>query len=100
MLRLYEALPKHEHWSDAPGGRRHADIRSEWIAAIIEDPYEVIPEFQDGQPTTVYAGRVPEFGQWIKVVLIGEGAAQSLLTAYADRRLEQRYGGRPWQTRM
>lgn len=96
LLRRYEALPKTEHWI-YDSVSRHSDIRPEWIVAVIDDPYEVISELRGLQNVTVLTGRVPQFSQWIKVVLISEGAELSLFTAYADRRLEDRYGGRPWQ---
>ena len=65
---------------------------------VIERPYEQREELTpDGQVRTCITGRVPEISQWIKVVFIGEPGSGELLTAYQDRRLEKRYGGRPWQ---
>ena len=95
LLRRYEALPKTEHWI-LDSSFKHAIVRPEWIAAIVEDPYEVIPEPNSPQSIIVLAGRVPRFGQWIRVVLERSGGDLMLLTAYPDRRLEDRYGGRPW----
>lgn len=36
--------------------------------------------------------------QWIKVVFLGSPETGLLLTAYHDHRLEDDYGGRPWDT--
>ena len=58
LLRLYEVLPKMEHWI-YDSGSRYSDIRPEWIMAVIEDPYEVIPELRGLQSVTVLSGRVP-----------------------------------------
>ena len=91
LRQEFYALPK----TDPHGMEqqiRHPDIRPEWIMSVIHAPYEVWEEL--GQ--TVLAGRVPEFNQWIKVVFIGSLEFGLFNTAYADRRLEKDYGGRPW----
>jgi hypothetical protein len=65
---------------------------------VVGAPYdqweEVMP---DGEVRTILVGRVPQFNQWIKIVFIGAIGAGELHTAYAGRRLERRYGGRPWK---
>ena len=91
LRREFEALPKTN-----PHGMeqqiRHPDIRPEWIMRIIMEPHE---RWEDlGQ--TILAGRVPEFNRWIKVVFAGSPEYGLFNTAYADRRLERDYGGRPW----
>ena len=65
LLRRYEVLPKTEHWL-IDSSVKHAEVRPEWIAAIIEDPYEVIPESRGRQSIIVLAGRVLQFRQWIR----------------------------------
>lgn len=91
LRREFDALPK-----TVPHGMeqqtRHPDIRPEWIMRIIKNPYE--RWLDRGQ--TVLAGRVPELNRWIKVVFIGNPEFGLFNTAYADRRLESYYGGRPW----
>ncbi len=65
---------------------------------VIEHPYDRWSELTlDGQIRTFLVGRVPQISQWIKVVFIGYPDTGELLTAYQDRRLERRYGGRPWE---
>jgi hypothetical protein len=51
----------------------------------------------DGEVRTILVGSVPQFNQWITVVFVGTASAGELLTAYPDRRMEKRYGGRPWK---
>ena len=46
---------------------------------------------------TVIVGRVSESRQWIKVVFVGDPETGLFLTAYRDRRLDEDYGGPPWQ---
>ncbi len=66
-----------------------------WIRDAPHDQWVEVAN--DGEVRTVLVGRVPEFGQWIKVVFIGEARTGALHTAYADRRLAKKYGGRPWR---
>ena len=77
---------------------RHPNINAEWVMRVINDPYDQWEETdpRTGELRTVLVGRVPPFRQWIKVVFAGVGNSRKLLTAYADRRLAQYYGGRPW----
>lgn len=97
LRRAFESLPK------APGHgentlERHRDIRPEWIMEIIADPYEVYEsQTRAGNRSTVITGRVPESDQWIMVVFIGDPETGLFLTAYHNRQLEKRYGGRPWR---
>ena len=101
LLRLYEALPKTDY-RIRRSQYKHSDIRPEWIAAIVENPYDVrevlTPVPHGTEPRTLFIGRVPEFRQWICVVMIGWGEDLELHTSYADKRLEKDYGGRPWPT--
>jgi hypothetical protein len=99
LLQEYEGLPKTPHHGKT-GTVRHPDILPEWIVHIIREPYEQWEEVtSDGETRTIFAGRVPQFGQWIRVVFVGDASTGALHTAYADRRLEKKYGGRPWVNR-
>ena len=95
LRQQYDALPKTSH--GAATGNRHNDVEPEWIASILNDPQdewlEVLP---NGQLNTIIAGRVPECRQWIKIVFVGTRNEGALHSAYQDRRLESRFGGRPW----
>ena len=76
---------------------RHPGIRPEWVMQIIADPYDQYVDTRPGsEPKTVIVGRVPESRQWIKVVFLGSPETGLFLTAYHDHRLEDDYGGRPW----
>ena len=100
LRRQYAALPKTGH-GDETIKERHKDIRPEWVVMVIKDPYDRWPETDDeGLPMTVLVGRVPEYNQWIRVVFYGTPEAGELQTAYPDRRLAKKYGGRPWQNRL
>lgn len=81
---------------------RHADVPAEWTMRVIKEPYdqweEVNPD--NGEVRTIFAGRVREASQWIKIVFVGAGDSRLYLTSYQDRRLEDKYGGRPWQNRQ
>ena len=93
LLRVYEALPKSSHGSNFH--ERHPEILPEWVANIIENLHErLTARWEDGDSRTLLVGRIEGFGQWMVVVLLVDG---TLLTAYPDRRMEARYGGRPWQ---
>ena len=91
----FEELPKTSHGEIYRS--RHKDIEPEWIVQILYAPY-IQEEEQDkeGEPVTVIIGRVPEYRQWIKVIFAGTGSSAIFHTAYPDRRLEGRLGGRPW----
>ena len=91
LRREYEALPKNIHHIV----NQHRELNPEWIMQVIKEPHDQWPEVMDnGEVRLILVGRVARFHQWIKVVLTETG---ELLTAYADRRLERDYGGRPWQ---
>ena len=97
MRRAYESLPK-TAWHGQDAIDRHPDIQPEWIMRIIESPYDRWTETsRDGALMTILVGRVPEFGQWIKLVFWGTLETGALHTAYADRRLARTYGGPPWR---
>lgn len=70
---------------------RHSDIRPEWIMRIVKNPYAR----RLAQDQTILDGRVPEFNRWIMVVLAGNPEFGFFHAVYADRRLENDYGGRP-----
>ena len=92
----YDRLPKVPDHGES-SVRRHPDISPEWVMSVIEDPYDQWEEVtQSGQRRTVIVGRVRQANQWIKVVFAGAGDSRALITAYQDRRLERKYGGRPW----
>lgn len=66
---------------------------------VISEPYDEWQEVhpRTGEPVTIIVGRVPQFNQWIKVVFEGSSVESGrFVTAYADRQLAKRYGGRPW----
>ena len=92
----YERLPKTPHGMELQ--ETHPEISQEWVMQIIEQPYDKWEEFvpHRDEVRTILVGRVQEFNQWIKVVLIGRADAGELHTAYPDRQLEKRFGGRPW----
>ena len=65
---------------------------------VINVPYDQWEETNQftGETRTVLVRRVPQFGQWIQVVFEGSVETGRFHIAYANRRLERRYGGRPW----
>ncbi len=95
LLRKYDELPKTSHGADR---QRHPEIHPEWVMLIIEKPHDqwevVLPS---GEVRTILVGCVPQFSQWIRVVLIGDAGTSASHTAYPDKRLESEYGGRPWE---
>jgi hypothetical protein len=96
-LRLgYARLPKTRHGTELQ--QTHPEILQEWVMHTIERPYEQWQEYVEyrDEVRTILVGRVPEFHQWIKVGLVGRPDTGALHTAYPDRQLEKRYGGRPW----
>ena len=97
LLREYEALPKIPRHGEETR-IRHPDIRPEWVMHIIRDPHDQWEETaRNGERRTILVGRVPQFNQWIGVVFVGDSTTGALLTAYPDRRLARKYGGRPWR---
>ena len=96
LRREYEALPK-TLWHGEDTANRHPEIRPEWIMRVIKDPYDQWEEIARGEVRSIFVGCVAQFNQWIVVVFIGDTNAGVFHTAYADRRLERRYGGRPWR---
>ena len=99
-LARYNALPKASRSTKSELALRHPEINPEWVIEIIDDPYDFWIETQpNGERRTIFAGRIPEQPQWIKVVFSGDSDDVNdlkLITAYFDRQLEKRYGGRPW----
>ncbi len=97
LRREYEALPKVPIHGETTN-QRHPDIRPEWVMQVIYDPYDrrqtIMP---DGEVRTILVGRVLPFNQWIAVVFLGDEITGALLTCYANRKLSDRYGGRPWR---
>ena len=97
LRQEYDALPKTPHGVNER--RRHEEVQPEWIVRILNDPYDEWPETStDGELITILVGRVPEFQQWIRIVMLGTRSRGEIHTAYPDRRLEKRFGGRPWGT--
>ncbi len=100
IARLREAftrLPKDIGHGDSVLIRR-SDVRPEWVMQVIEDPHDRYEESRPGmERRTVIVGRVSESRQWIKVVFVGDPETGLFLTAYRDRRLDEDYGGPPWQ---
>ena len=65
---------------------------------VVADPHEQYETHTlGGERRTVLTGRVSESRQWIVVVFVGDPDTGKFLTAYHNRQLEDRYGGRPWQ---
>lgn len=65
---------------------------------VIASPHDRWKEISpDGAFRANLVGRVPEFGQWIKLVFWGTPETGALHTAYADRGLARTYGGPPWR---
>lgn len=96
LREAFERMPKApEHGETALS--RHSDILPEWIVQVIESPYDRYEEYtSSGERRTIIVGRVAQSQRWIKVVFIGDPETEELLTAYHDRRLTKKYGGRPW----
>ena len=77
---------------------RHGNIRPEWVMRIIAEPFDRYQETDPGgNRITIIVGRVAESNQWIKLVFAGDPETGTFITAYNDRRLERKYGGRPWR---
>ena len=99
LRRAFDELPKVPGHGDE-ALLRHNNILPEWVMRIIAEPYDRYEELDPaGERQTIVAGRVPESNQWIKLVFVGDPETGRFLTAYNDRRLETRYGGRPWNIR-
>ena len=98
LRQEYDQLPKVPVHGQNVDSRR-PDIRAEWVMRIINEPYDQWEETdrRTGELRTILVGHPSPFQQWIKVVFTGSGASRKLLAAYPDRRLAQRYGGRPWE---
>lgn len=98
LRRAFDRLPKVAgHGVDAL--ERHDSVRPEWVMRVIAEPFERYETYTSyGERRTVVTGRVPESSQWIMVVFIGDPETGSFLTAYHNRSLARRYGGRPWQS--
>ncbi len=67
---------------------------------VINNPYDQWDEIAlDGVTFKLFAGRVDQCQQWIRVVFVErEDGFRELLTAYAGRRLQLKYVGRPWRS--
>lgn len=98
LRRAFDALPKTTHGEQVL--TRHSEVRPEWVMHIVESPYDQWQESDSrtGEPMTILIGRIPNWNRWVKVVFEGHSPATGRFeTAHSDRRLEKRYGGRPWQ---
>jgi len=97
LRRAFDLLPKVEgHGETTPV--RHRDVLPEWIMQIVAHSYEREVVYTDrGERRTVLNGRVSESQQWIVVVFVGDPETGRFLTAYHNRKLEDKYGGRPWE---
>ena len=97
LRQAFDRLPKvAAHGANAL--ERHDSIRPEWVMQIIAEPYERYETHSTyGELRTVLAGRVPESPQWIMVVFVGDPETGRFLTAYHNKNLARRYGGRPWE---
>ena len=96
LRREFDEMPK------VPGhgtslSERHGDIRKEWVMKVIAAPYDRWEEYVDGERRTILVGRVPQCRQWVQVVFVEDPETGRFLTAYRNRRLNQKYGGRPWE---
>ena len=99
LRRAFELLPKIAmHGEESLV--RHSSVLPEWIMLVVADPRErYTVHTPEGERRTVLTGRVSESRQWIMVVFVGDPDTGEFLTAYHNRQLEDRYGGRPWQNR-
>ena len=97
LRRQFELLPKVAGHGESALGR-HGDILPEWVMLIVSSPYERYEASGPrGDRRTVLTGRVSESRQWIMVIFVGDPETGEFLTAYHNRQLEDKYGGRPWQ---
>lgn len=65
--------------------RKHAEIREEWVAAVLEHPYHT--ETQDDGRIQHY-GYIAEARKWL-LVIVDDGR---ILTRFFDRRALARWG--------
>ena len=97
LRQAYAALPKTPHGETIP--QRHPETRPEWVMSIIENPFDQSPTAgTSGEDRVELVGRVPEFNQWIVVILEYQDGIYWLHSAFPERRKERKYGGRPWET--
>jgi hypothetical protein len=96
LRQAFDRLPKvAEHGAAAL--ERHDSIRPEWVMQTIAEPYERYATHTTyGERRTVLTGRVPDSTQWITIVFVGDPGTGRFLTAYHNKNLAKRYGGRPW----
>ena len=105
LQRRFSELRKADRSIEGNLKDRHPEMKPEWVIQVMEDPYEYeVATSLRGERRTIMYGRVPEYGQWLSVVFIGDIGNDGvdnlvLLTAYPDKRLEKKYGGRPWSIR-
>jgi hypothetical protein len=96
LRQAFERLPK-VAGHGVTALERHDSIRPEWIMQVIAEPFERYEiRISDGERRTIITGRVPQSSQWIMVVFIGDPETGRFLTAYHNKHLARRYGGRPW----
>ena len=96
LRRDFDLLPKVVGHGET-ALERHDDIRPEWVMLIVAAPHERYDATGSrGDQRTVLTGRVPESPQWIMVVFVGSPETGEFLTAFHNRDLEEKYGGRPW----
>ena len=96
LRQAFDRLPKVARYG-AAALERHDSIRPEWVMRVIAEPfqrYEMHTSY--GERRTIITGRVPESTQWIMVVFVGDPETGRFLTAYHNKNLAKRYGGRPW----
>ena len=96
LRQAYNALPKIAAHGETTT-TRHPQVQPEWVIQVLENPYDqwlVDWGIRDQRKNVV--GRVPEINRWILVVLGWHNGDWALITAYPNRGLEKKYGGRPW----
>ena len=97
LRRAFDGLPK-VAGHGVTALERHDAVMPEWVMRVIEEPFERYEMYTSyGERRTVITGRVPESSQWIMVVFVGDPETGSFLTAYHNKNLARRYGGRPWR---
>ena len=97
LRRAFDRIPK-VAWHGVTALERHDAVMPEWVMRVIEEPFERYEMYTSyGERRTVITGRVPESSQWIMVVFVGDPETGSFLTAYHNKNLARRYGGRPWR---
>ena len=97
LRRAFNMLPKVADHGERVF-ERHDQVLPEWVMQIVADPYNRTEVYTErGEMRTILTGRVSESRQWLMVVFVGDPETGRFLTAYHNKRVEKKYGGRPWR---